>query len=47
MFCKNIVFLLLVYVIVAGHYISVASYISLGAGLIIVYFCNLAIEAHE
>jgi len=43
MFLKNIVFLVMIYGTIAGHYISAIYYISLGACFAVFYFFNLTI----
>jgi len=47
MLIKNIVFLIIIYVTIVGHYLSQLFMISLGICLFFVYALNLFIDANE
>jgi hypothetical protein len=47
MLIKNVIFLAMIYGIIAGHYLSQLYYISLGICLFLLYMFNLLIDANE
>ena len=47
MFIKNVVFLILVYLVVTAHYVTDSFLISLGASMMILYLLNLMANGYE